>query len=1127
MSSASRPPSSASIRPSTSAPIRPSSSASSRSIASRASSASATTSTRRNTVSASRPSSRATQRPPSRLLRPSTRQSTRLNPAYQDLVTHLTGLTPDDDAENFETAVDFVARSLDPTLKPASGISLATVQKHLQGHSQKARINSNDILAEAIDHASQRVTAITSTESDLDADIHNSRIPSHIQFLLALSSPPNNTTIDYAEQFIDRVENPGRPPAGLTWAEILADEPFTGEHWKGVYGLPAGSVKHDEDQSSVASEESLLSLSLLDDDDYDYGLDERSMSSVGGLSDDSSPIETPPTSDANGDINMEQWSKEIAMHSHRSEVEQLQARQYWRNEWRVDPRTITQPFNVGKAATLGPAWRRAQNPSALTENQRYMNEHDAVRELLTALQGRKNMLLSWNNSGQHTLSFTLDTMAPSLLHLTPGAFNSILSSFAALATTVEHLRRFTDSMYEASFKSQETPSSAVNGSSIRPRRTTRTVEAFSEAIGSQIRHIDTWCAQEEENISMAQAGIVPPSVCSLLNLKSRLEDEFADTFAILLGIVRVVVQRATRSPSPILAVWTFHDLPKRMHPAAISAHLLNAIFKEIQHASTMRSDTSLKFLLPVFCESMAPLWNMLHRWLKEGMPIRDGGMGAPSVGYQHSSLDEEFFIEDNELVLLDPDFWSECFVLRDGMADDAGYTSVPDFLVHIAPHALAAGKAIGLLRTLGVPVSMEQESQALLTQWQSFDALLWEPGETTKSPGSLINFPKYVYDKLLPLCQGTAQMLSQMLVQECDVWEHLTAMEDLYLMRRGDVMSNFLDVLFARMDTTLPWTDFHFLNATFADVATAIKWIDPALVRFSYRGHKDKFAARTVRAIEGLQIEYAVPFPLTYIWGPRTLQVYSSVFVFVLQIRRAKTMLDRILVRDALPGFSRHGEEMKMFYAMRGKLSWFINVLLNFVCINVLHAQVLSFHELFKEAKSLDDMINLHNTHLHTLENRCLLQDNTAALHQSIISILDMTIHFSDSFVAFAGDATHDISRHTVTPLKSHRSRRLKRLKRNIIGFSQTIPVRQVENDSSSESDSDADYSSAAAPSFSLGASFVGEGDEFVVRLDTMSSELDTLVRFIRRGVDSLAAGAGEAASAFGMFAFALEDWDQ
>ena len=76
--------------------------------------------------------------------------------------------------------------------------------------------------------------------------------------------------------------------------------------------------------------------------------------------------------------------------------------------------------------------------------------------------------------------------------------------------------------------------------------------------------------------------------------------------------------------------------------------------------------------------------------------------------------------------------------------------------------------------------------------------------------------------------------------------------------------------------------------------------------------------------MDGLQIEYAVPFPLTYIWTPQSLQTYSSLFVFVLQIHRAKSVLDRILVRNALPSVAKMSAEMKTFFAMRGKLSWFI-----------------------------------------------------------------------------------------------------------------------------------------------------------------------------------------------------------
>ena len=97
-------------------------------------------------------------------------------------------------------------------------------------------------------------------------------------------------------------------------------------------------------------------------------------------------------------------------------------------------------------------------------------------------------------------------------------------------------------------------------------------------------------------------------------------------------------------------------------------------------------------------------------------------------------------------------------------------------------------------------------------------------------------------------------------------------------------------------------------------------------MRFSHRG-KDRSAyiGRTVRAVDGLVIQYAVPFPLTYIFGPSALQTYSSLFVLILQIRRAKHVLEKILVRDVANLQSRKSSaELKLFYAMRGRLSWFV-----------------------------------------------------------------------------------------------------------------------------------------------------------------------------------------------------------
>ena len=140
-----------------------------------------------------------------------------------------------------------------------------------------------------------------------------------------------------------------------------------------------------------------------------------------------------------------------------------------------------------------------------------------------------------------------------------------------------------------------------------------------------------------------------------------------------------------------------------------------------------------------------------------------------------------------------------------------------------------------------------------------------------------------------------------------------------------------------------------------------------------------------------------------------------------------------------------------------------------------------------------------------------------------------MALRFSEGFISFGGDTTTtlDVSRQSLI-MKRHRSRRQRKQRRNVVGFSQLL---QDEDDSSDQEENEAggtEHSSdPLEPSFSvLSSSIVSVEEDFFVRVERMSSELDGLVRFLRRGVESLAGGTGEAAPAFGVLAFALEDWD-
>ncbi|KAG1760722.1 Spc98 family-domain-containing protein [Suillus occidentalis] len=1016
-----------------------------------------------------RPQSRVS-RPSSRISRPATRQSTRLVPLCQKLITQLTGLTSENDEEDFRTTLDFVSRNLEHATATKGGPSsdMATMDKRFHGLLEKSRIQSNDTLAEALEISYRKVKDSAKELTNIDGDIKLAHLPDHLQLLVLLSAAPAASTLKHADAYVEAIKNPPEPPPSLTWKDILAEEPFEGQHWEGVYGLPSGSTVEGWEKTSDGS---TPSLSPWDDDSDD--LDD----------DDSFPYteDAPSSPDPVERVSSYGQPNLNLSYQHRRVVEELQARQYWREEWRTDA-DLTRPFNLGDASTLGPSLSRALGDETTLlidgpEREKYINEHDAVREVLMCLQGRKNLMITSNSRSPSLMRPS--PSAPHLIHLTLASQTSILSSFAQLASTLSHIRKFTSAVFSNVFSTPDPPLSSTHLLSHNTR--SRTVEAFADAVDSQLQKFDRWCADKEERICCAHAGLGNQLVVSLLGLEKDVRDAFSVTFDLLLAILRKLMGYIMQSDDTSdEEVWLLASLSSRMPPAAVTAHILDACLHSAEEQSSLGDKITAEALTEVFVRSAQPVWTMVGRWVSDGMPVRETWEASGN-----QTLDEEFFVEDNELPLMDPDFWSGGYVLRTlsefEATGDTKALSVPVFLERIADRILETGKAVGLLRVLGIPFLSGTDGNV---RWSSLATLI---GQHTRDAADPEDLAHLIADKIAPYYTSSGFQLTQVLTEDCDLSRHITAIEGLYLMTRGDVIGHFADVLFAKMDSQQHWRDFHFLNSAFRDVVdanNATKSIETSLIRLSYRGSKTTVISQTVKALDGLLVEYAVPFPLAYIFTPRVFSIYGSIFAFLLQIRRAKSVLERILVRGEI-GSERHmRHEFKAFYAMRGKLSWFINTLLNFLTTHVLYSQLAVFHENFKGAQSLDEMIKIHNDQLlPSIVRSC--------------------------------DNTHDISRISIV-MKRHRSRRQKRLRRDIVGFS-TPEV--ISDDESDDDDDDEIVSGALEPSFSLAASVMSYEGDLPNHLDKLSRELDGGARAGREV-------CAKAAPAFGVLAFALEDWD-
>jgi gamma-tubulin complex component 5 len=179
-----------------------------------------------------------------------------------------------------------------------------------------------------------------------------------------VSQTPTAETLSRAETILSQIDNPTAKPVELTWKDIVGDEPFEGEHWRGVYGMPPGSVKLPESGDNSGSD-SDLSLSSFDSEDPDTQSDILSPGPasphVEAVTQNISPPRPtiPPSSTGHS-------------YRHRGEVEALQASQYWRPEWTVPDTagSLTHSFDVGDPYTLGPSFSRQlarQLPPAVTD----------------------------------------------------------------------------------------------------------------------------------------------------------------------------------------------------------------------------------------------------------------------------------------------------------------------------------------------------------------------------------------------------------------------------------------------------------------------------------------------------------------------------------------------------------------------------------------------------------------------------------------------------------------------------------------------------------------------------------------------------------------------------------------
>ncbi len=561
-------------------------------------------------------------------------------------------------------------------------------------------------------------------------------------------------------------------------------------------------------------------------------------------------------------------------------------------------------------------------------------------------------------------------------------------------------------------------------------------QTFQAALASRIRDVDA-------ALSAIEARILNPARPMTISLLDLLEE----------------VSHITRFMQTTSEVVTGLEIvPNEQMPFRI----LEYLFDRTCTCQSLGDTEGYEFMAKLFFECFQMYLKPVRTWMETG---------------QLSQYDQVMFVARNkEDVALDS-IWQQQHSLR---YDDNGSLHAPGFLHVAAKKIFTTGKSVNFLRELGQ--EMDQNTEVFQ---MDYTAVSRTAHEDMLSPFSEL-FDVALDKWIASMHHSASLILRNRLESRCGLSRALDAIDYIYFHRNGALSDVATDTIFERIDRgNRAWNDSSILTERFQYVFGPLECIDTErLVIFatasSYKNSKTQ--KRSVKALNALQITYTLPWPIANILRPSFLSTYQRISTFVLQTLRAKHLLQRQPYLSTTGSASSSKSTNALTYSLRYRLLWFTNTFLTYLTEIVLLVSTAEMRTDMVRAEDVDAMIAVHESYIKRLEEQCLISKRLAPIHQAIISLLDLSVLFSDTHAA-----------HTNSNNKTPQSTKQRKNRRQ---------ETSDEDDSSQNSDSDeeaktSDVSFASIP--------------YEDQLRNMHDTFNKLHAFITAGLRGVSRAGGEA----------------
>lgn len=512
---------------------------------------------------------------------------------------------------------------------------------------------------------------------------------------------------------------------------------------------------------------------------------------------------------------------------------------------------------------------------------------------------------------------------------------------------------------------------------------------------------------------------------------------------------------------------------------------LNTMYTHIDLAYSCCDQPALDTILPVFASAFEKYAAPVDAWIQTGTV---------------DSNSRSFFISKVSAPMSPATLWHDWFSLIPGKD-----RSIPSFLEIYAQRIFTAGKTAALLRyldqpdnktpliELGLAKAAEEASEITVTLPVPFSA----------------TFEMIIDRQLSSVLSASTAALKGLLEEHFGLSRLLDAFQYIYLSKHGAVLGNFEARMFDQIDRCVEiWNDRFLVADTLAETCANVKCIDPELfnVQSTYTSSRSmESRRRSVRILNALTVSYDISWPIANIILPETITSYQRIALTLSQIRRAKFVLERrayFCVQNVpLTG------EAAVQHMARG-LCFTLSVFINKIYDHFTSCTITPMTQTMRSRLegSVDEMISIHNEYIRFLELACLSGKRIKPLRDSLLSILDLCIRFTDivsSPLTAANQSSKDFEASSFISARSHRRRR-----------------RKVEQDVSSSSEDEDDEND------------MGEGySTFILDEDTSVMEemakikqaFTKHVTFLMAGLRGVARSSGEIGDLLELLADSLE----